>query len=127
MPILQSYASGDGSINFVWTDLQGNALPDKPTMAEVFNHVYQEGSAETKYKGFRLVWHNHAPLLIPDVKRLSATTLEYMGVVYLSWNDKYYVKDDRKDSWERTFNLSLIAALNFFEANENLGFYKFAN
>jgi len=115
---LNIYASGDGSLSFVW-DQQGKACGKMVSM------YYAEQAIKRKpgvYDDFRLV-DMHGPRLIPDVKRIADNILQFSGKAYIQKGGEFYIHIEADNGLHLVKNISAISALKFFLEHEKSKFY----
>lgn len=114
---LNCYASGDGSLSFVWS-LNNQAQDDQVTTEHILDYV----RANLRYAGWLIIEGLH-PKMVKPVRRLSSINLVMDNSIY-----RYDAMNDRP-SWqkfnffesntgERVVNYSMRSALGYFLLNE---------
>jgi hypothetical protein len=87
---LTHYASGDGSLSFVYQDKQGNATADRVTLRDI-NHYLNHREPQLIKEGWKLgkVSSHQNPILFKPCKRIGKDELEL-------WPTKELVKYSNK-------------------------------
>jgi hypothetical protein len=118
MSRIKIYASGSGALSFVRVDHNNIACePHKITMQEA-NQVIIEGG--NPYSGFKLVDDYGSPLLIPDITHNRETDiLSYDGTLFKKIAGNWYAGEAGGSEWHLLKNISMLAALKFYEENQS--------
>lgn len=120
MTQVRIYASGSGALSFVRVDSKNIACePHNITMQEARQSLIDKGNP---YEEFELIEHPYeGPLLIPIVTRNKETDiLSYDRNLFKKISGNWYVAEPSGAAWHLLQNISMLAALRFYEENPKL-------
>jgi len=136
-PHLQSYASGDGSLSFVYIDSNGKATGQRVTRAQAEQHLKDNFSDSRDWKIQEI---NGLLYLVRNIERVNGFTLRFKDRMYrysvnlatLGNNASVTVHDleiktytiwnttsGDDGCWEKVLNYSTLAAIKFFLNHED--------